>query len=323
MVASNIRLPNIRRMFVPDPGRIIIDADLSGADAQVVAWEADDEDLKSAFRQGLKIHIHNARAMFGHEVKDMTNDDIKHSPIYKAVKRGVHAVNYGASENSLVASNGWTKKFAAEFRYRWFQIHPKIKDWHDRVEAHLQGTRCWNCDEFENITPGRPCPSCGKHLGRTVKNAFGFRIIFFERPDSILPKALAWAPQSTVAFCTEIGWTAMGSKTGASFATQLSHSGFRVYNWENLLVNPRLSEKWRGKVEFLIQVHDSIVFQLLGKHDRRTDKMLIKNVAEIPARYEDNLQEIIDGLLVRVPYKDPLVIPMGYGASDKSWGNIE
>jgi len=304
MVAANIRLPNIRRMFVPDPGYVICDADLSGADAQVVAWEADDEDLKAAFRKGLKIHIHNARAMFEHETKDMTNDEIQHAPVYKAVKRGVHATNYGARANSLVTNNGWDKSFAEEFIQRWFYLHPKIKAWHERVEAYLQGTRCWNCDEWENITIGRPCPSCGKHLGRTVKNAFGFRIIFFERPDNLLPKALAWTPQSTVAFCTEIGWNAMASPTGASFATQLHHGERTVYDWEHLLANPHLSAKWRGKVDFLIQVHDSIVFQLLKQ-------------------YQEFIPEIVDGLLVKVPYKDPLIIPMGYGVSDQSWGSIQ
>ena len=53
MVAQNIILPNIRKFIVPDPGYLIVDADLSGADAQVVAWEADDADLKEAFRDGV------------------------------------------------------------------------------------------------------------------------------------------------------------------------------------------------------------------------------------------------------------------------------
>ena len=46
MVAQSIPLPNIRKIFIPDPVYILIDSDLAGADAQVVAWEADDEDLK-------------------------------------------------------------------------------------------------------------------------------------------------------------------------------------------------------------------------------------------------------------------------------------
>ena len=61
MVAANIRLPNVRRTIIPDPGYTIVDADLAGADAQVVAWEAGDEKLKSAFSAGAAIHV-GARA---------------------------------------------------------------------------------------------------------------------------------------------------------------------------------------------------------------------------------------------------------------------
>ena len=40
-------MPNIRKLYVPDPGYEIFDIDFSGADAQVVAWEADDKPLKT------------------------------------------------------------------------------------------------------------------------------------------------------------------------------------------------------------------------------------------------------------------------------------
>jgi hypothetical protein len=47
-------LPNVRRLFKPDPGFTLIDIDLSGADAAVVAWEANDQELKDAFMSGMK-----------------------------------------------------------------------------------------------------------------------------------------------------------------------------------------------------------------------------------------------------------------------------
>lgn len=58
-------LPNVRKLFIPDPGYTIYEADLRGADAMVVAWEADDEDLKDAFRRGLDVHAKNAEDMLG------------------------------------------------------------------------------------------------------------------------------------------------------------------------------------------------------------------------------------------------------------------
>jgi hypothetical protein len=50
MVAKTIDLPNVRKLFIPDPGKMIFDADLSGADLYVVVWEADDAGLKKALR---------------------------------------------------------------------------------------------------------------------------------------------------------------------------------------------------------------------------------------------------------------------------------
>ena len=52
--------PNIRSMFIPDPGYTFFDGDLDRADLQVVVWEADDPMLKAALRMGVDIHLMNA-----------------------------------------------------------------------------------------------------------------------------------------------------------------------------------------------------------------------------------------------------------------------
>ena len=35
--------------------------------------------------------------------------------------------------------------------------------------------------------------------GRTVTNPFAYRMVFFDRVEGLLPQALAWTPQSTIA----------------------------------------------------------------------------------------------------------------------------
>lgn len=301
MVAKNIRLPNIRRMFVPDPGHTIVDADLSGADAQVVAWEAGDERLKDAFRRGLKIHIVNARDMWPEKTKDLSDDELKKSPLYRQIKGGVHGTNYGASPLALMANLGWTKKEAEAFIERWFYLHPEIKEWHHRYQRYLEGTQCWNCDNLD-VTLGKKCGNCGKSLGSKIKNRFGFTKTYFDRIEgNVLNEALAWTPQSTVAFCTELGWTAMAH--GPEIEMLMGPGQYRKVDWSHCLVNPKSHQKWSNIVQFLIQVHDSIVFQ-------------------IPSAYEEDIPEIVRDLHVKVPYQDPLVIPMGYGYSRNSWGDI-
>ena len=166
MVAKTADLPNLRRLFIPDPDYIIIDVDLERADAQVVAWEADDDELKQIFREGFDIHTENARTI---------------GCSRNQAKAGVHAVNYGVQAKTLAAALGVTVYEAQGFINRWLGAHPKIKDWQDRTWTNLRTTG-------------------------SVSNVYGYRIRFLERINrKLLGEALAWPPQSTVAIATNHG----------------------------------------------------------------------------------------------------------------------
>ena len=211
-LTARVALPNIRKFFIPDPGYEIADFDLSGADAQVVAWEAEDEDLKAAFRAGLKLHIVNARTVWPDETRDMSDEDLKLTDhpggMYYNCKRRAHGYNYGSSAKTMAVATQTPIREEEEFKERWFHLHPGIKLWHQRYERYLRGEQCWNCDVFPETNSG-VCSECGVHLGRTIKNLFGFRVVYFDRIDGLLPQALAWTPQSTVALVTTKGALAL------------------------------------------------------------------------------------------------------------------
>jgi len=273
MVAQTIALPNMRKMFIPDDGYAIVDCDLSGADAQVVAWEANDEDLKSAFRAGLKVHIKNAREVFPEITASLTDDEIKKQSgpggIYHDCKRAVHGTNYGGSAPAIASILKWPANRAEEFQERWFFLHPGIKEWHNRTMRCLMGSQCWWCNTMAD-SPGH-CLECGQNLGRTVGNRFGFRRVYFDRVEGLLPEALAWVPQSTVALVCDQGALRLRSMF--------------------------------PEVQLLMQVHDSIVFQVPLQH--------------VKAKKE----QYINALSVGVPYPDPLCIPWGWAHSTVSWGD--
>ena len=172
MVAQTITLPNIRRIFIPDPGYFICDTDLAQADAQVVAWEADDEVLKEIFRDpDADLHSLNALELFG-----------RSDGIYRRrAKAGVHAVNYDVKPYTLAITLGITRKEAEAFIDTWFTAHPKIYEWRERIEYDLQ-------------------------TKRIITNRFGNRKIFFGRIERALGEALAWIPQSTVALVINRAW---------------------------------------------------------------------------------------------------------------------
>lgn len=223
MVAQTMPLPNVRKLFLPDPGYIIADCDLAQADAQVVAWEADDDDLKAIFRDPTAdLHIENAKAIFG-------NGAGRNRQLAKA---GVHAVNYGAKPRTLAAALGITVHEAEHFANRWFAAHPGIREWHRRVDYNLATTR-------------------------QVKNRFNNVRYYFDRIEHLLPQALAWIPQSTVAL---------------------------VINRALVEVDARL----RGSVEPLMQVHDSLVMQIRKEHFPSVLPDL-KRCMEVVVPYEDPL----------------------------------
>jgi len=174
-----IVLPNVRKILIPDPAHVILEGDLAGADAQVVAWEAEDEDLKDAFRKGLDVHVKNAEDMWGQEFTRLSGHARRAKR--QETKKGVHLTNYGGSERTLAISLGWLQHEASKFQKRWFGIHPKIKtNFHGKVQKWLEESR-------------------------TVWNPFGFRRVYFDRIDDCFTEALAWIPQSTVALNTFLG----------------------------------------------------------------------------------------------------------------------
>ncbi len=223
MPAETINLPNLRKMFIPDSGFTIMEGDLARADIQVVAWEADDEDLKALLRSGYDIHEENAKEIYKIQI-------VSYDQRQKA-KVGVHLVDYYGQAKTLAAALGVTVHEADQFIKRWFTIHPKIKKWHERISIELSITR-------------------------SVKNKFGFRKYFFDKLDKLLPEALAYVPQSTVAIVT-------------------------YHGMKNLARDV-------PEVEILLQVHDSLVMQ--------TETSLcpeifprIKKAMEIPIPYADPL----------------------------------
>jgi len=171
--AGDSTLPNIRKIFIPDEGMEMADIDLERADLQVVAWEANDQALKDIFHGGYNPHIENAKALFS--LTSLTHDD----PRYKKAKTAVHAANYLVSPPTLSRALGIPASEAEYFINRWYEIHPGIRLWHERIRASL-------------------------HERKMVTNKFGFRRVFFDRMDEVLKSAIAWIPQSTVANVTNI-----------------------------------------------------------------------------------------------------------------------
>jgi DNA polymerase-1 len=179
--SSGRSLPNLRSCIVPDPGYTIFNCDLERADLQVVAWEADDAELKQMLREHVDIHTQNAKDLWG--VTNVTEQQ-RHTG-----KKFVHLTNYGGKSRTCAIGCHVTVHQADLLQRRWFQMHPGIAEWHKRTEANLLGTR-------------------------TIRNRFGYRRVYFDRVDGCLPEALAWLPQSTVSLLISLQQMAIEDALG-------------------------------------------------------------------------------------------------------------
>lgn len=163
-----LQMPNLRRLLVPDDGMTLMEIDLKGADARVVAWEAQDHDLMQAFDSGLDIHLFNARTIWP------AAQEAALPKLRQRAKTAVHAVNYGCKPRTLMEHISCSLVEAEAFTRRWFLLHPGIVEWHRRVDREVRSRG-------------------------SVSNRWGYTIRYFDRPDNLLPKALAWIGQSTTA----------------------------------------------------------------------------------------------------------------------------
>lgn len=168
---SGNKIPNFRAVIVPPEGCTYFDRDLARADLQVVVWEAEDDDLKAKLREGVDIHYENAIDLFG--VSKPTPEQREKGKTF------VHLTDYGGAARTCAIKTGCTVHESDMAQRRWFAAHPGIKKWHNRTAAQLAH-------------------------GRTIINAFGYRMVFFDRVEGLLPQALAWLPSSTIAILASL-----------------------------------------------------------------------------------------------------------------------
>lgn len=220
-----MHLPVLRRLIIPDPGMTLLDLDLSAADAQVVAWASGDELLKQQLRAGEDLYM---------ETKSGLWSECIHIPRGRR-KNCVHSADYGASYKTIGDKYIGDRNVARRWLNKWFNLHPRVRAWQRATEFALQSNR-------------------------TVTNAWGFRRVYTDRLDYLLPQALAWIGQSTVAI------------TINKILLRVDHA----HEHEDL------------PIELLLQDHDNLVMQC--PTDRLSEALpRLLTLARVPIPFSDPL----------------------------------
>lgn len=166
---DELELPNVRSLFIPDPGMTFFDIDLSSADLRIVVWESDEPEFKAMLKEGLDPYTEIAKEFY-HD-PSITKKD----PRRQTFKSFAHGTNYLGTAKGLAERLGLGVHEAEQTQKWYFGRFPKIKKWQDDLKDQV-------------------------YKRRMVQNVFGYRCYFFDRIEgTIFNQAAAWIPQSTVA----------------------------------------------------------------------------------------------------------------------------
>ena len=116
----------IRKMFIPRPGCVLVDADYSQIELRVLAHIADDKVMQEAFNSGADIHTATASQVFGVAPENVTSLQRRHA---KAVNFGIV---YGISEFSLSEDIGVSryeaKRYIDSYLENYKGVHAFMKN---------------------------------------------------------------------------------------------------------------------------------------------------------------------------------------------------
>ena len=117
----------IRKMFVPREGHVLVDADYSQIELRVLAHIADDAVMQKAFCDGTDIHTATASQVFGVEMENVTSLQRRHA---KAVNFGIV---YGISEFSLAEDIGVSRYEAKNYIESYLSNYQGVRDYMKQV----------------------------------------------------------------------------------------------------------------------------------------------------------------------------------------------
>lgn len=180
---DQLQLPNVRSLFLPDPGKTFFDIDLASADLRIVFWEADEPEAKAMLKEGVDFYT-----MVG---KEFYNDPTfsKHDPRRNTFfKPFCHGTHYLGTSKGLAERLGISVHQADKTQRWYFGKFPGLKKWHEDIKDQVRKRRM-------------------------VQNVFGYRTYFFDRIEgTIFNQAIAWIPQSTIACLINRAYVAIDEK---------------------------------------------------------------------------------------------------------------
>jgi len=178
----------IRDMIIPDEGMMFTECDLDGAEARVVAYFCQDDQLINIMNSGKSVHTYTANLIWGVSDEEVNKDKNEKEnegrgteSLYYRAKRIRHSCNYKGTWVTVSEQLGITAAEAKKLIQKYYNASPNLVKWHKRVEDEIKRSR-------------------------TIITPLSRKRIFFDRiGEKLFKEAIAYAPQETVASVLNLG----------------------------------------------------------------------------------------------------------------------
>ena len=173
--------PQMKRLMIADPGMIMVSIDLKQAENRVVAYIANEQQMISAFENGVDVHSQTAALIFRIPVEQVSDEPGscsvgggKFSQRFWG-KKANHGLNYGQTFSGFALINELPDAEARIMVESYHRVYPGIRRWHSVIRDRI-------------------------NRDRTLTNCFGRKRTFLDRwGDDLFREAYSFIPQSTVA----------------------------------------------------------------------------------------------------------------------------
>jgi len=166
---EGLELPNIRTLYIPDPGCTFFDIDLDSSDLRVVTGESNCLWMLDHFANGRKPYVEVMREYY----KNRAMDKNSHPREYGMFKALCHGTNYLGTAAGIAPRIGLNVHETDNIQKWYYGMCPEIKKWQEDVKKQVTKRR-W------------------------IQNVFGYKFHFFDRIEgTIFNQAVAWLGQST------------------------------------------------------------------------------------------------------------------------------
>ncbi|MCH5164685.1 MAG: DNA polymerase I [Clostridiales bacterium] len=118
---------NLRKLFVPREGNVLVSADYSQIELRLMAHFSQDKIMVEAYKKGEDIHASTAAEIYGVPLSEVTSDMRREA---KVVNFGII---YGMSDFGLSQSLGISPRQASAYIQKYFERFSGVKQYLDRI----------------------------------------------------------------------------------------------------------------------------------------------------------------------------------------------